>query len=48
MVDTVGAKRRWVVAIFTKLYIIVNQNVGYVIISSVFRGVQGGDDMVNL
>lgn len=49
MMDTVGAKRRWVVDILTKLYIIVNQNVDPIIISAVFRGVQGGGrHMVNL
>jgi hypothetical protein len=42
MVDTIGAKRRWAVDIFTKVYIIVNQNVGCIIISSVFMGGAGG------
>jgi hypothetical protein len=46
MMDTVGAKRRWVVDIFTKVYIIVNHNVDSIIISSIFRGVQGGRNMV--
>jgi hypothetical protein len=42
MADTVGAKRRWVVDILTKVSIIVNQNVAPIIISSVFSGGAGG------
>lgn len=42
MVDTVGAKRRWIVVILTKVSIIVNQNVTPIIISSVFMGGPGG------
>lgn len=38
MADTVGAKRRWVVDILTKVSIIVNQNAARIIISSVFSG----------
>ena len=42
MADTVRAKRRWVVDIFTRVDIIVNQNVGCASVSSVSPGGAGG------
>jgi len=42
MVDSIGAKRRWVVDIFTRVYIIVNQKICSIIISLAFPGGAGG------
>ena len=45
IVNTIGAKRRWLVDILTEVFTIVNQNDlrnGFIVISALFCGGSGG------